>query len=91
MIWRLFSRRPQIDVTVFTRDGCHLCDVAIDLLRSRAKRYRLKITSVDITGDAALLRQYQETIPVVRVMGRDRFFGQVDSVLLDRLLNSLSE
>jgi len=25
------------------------------------------------------------------VQGRDRFFGQVDPVLLDRLLNSLSQ
>lgn len=91
MIWRWFSFQPTIDVTVFTREGCHLCDVAIDLLRSRARRHGLVITMVDITENDAHLKKYAEKIPVVRVQGRDRFFGQVDPVLLDRLLNSLSQ
>lgn len=91
MIWRWSSFQPTIDVTVFTREGCHLCDEAISLLRSRARRHGLVITMVDITENDAHFEKYVEKIPVVRVQGRDRFFGQVDPVLLDRLLNSLSQ
>ena len=89
MIRRWLSSRPPIEVTVFTRAGCHLCDVAIELLKTRARRHKLRISTVDITDDPTLLEQFGETIPVVRIEDRDRFFGVVDPVLLDRLLNSL--
>lgn len=91
MIWRAIFSRPSVEVVLFTRAGCHLCDVALRVLKSRRRRYNLKIDCVDITREQSLLDQYNETIPVVRIQGKDRFFGHVDRVLLDRLLNSLSQ
>ncbi|HZU11694.1 MAG TPA: glutaredoxin family protein [Chloroflexota bacterium] len=59
-------RRPAIDVTLYGRPGCHLCEDAGRLLRRLRRRYNLHITDVDISGDPDLVRRYDIVIPVIR-------------------------
>lgn len=47
---------------LFTRDGCHLCELAANLLDEAGVAWR----AVDIDGDAALAERYGLIIPVVR-------------------------
>jgi glutaredoxin len=68
--------------TVYTRNGCHLCDDAVDLLRERGLQPEL----IDIDANPALREQYNECVPVVLIDGKPRFRGKVNPVLLDRLL-----
>ncbi len=70
------------EVIVYTRPGCHLCDVACEILQ----KYGLSPRTVDINSDAALVEQYGWVIPVVFIDGKERFRGRVDEVLLQRLL-----
>jgi glutaredoxin len=59
-------------VTIYGRDGCHLCDearVAIHGLASRHGPFDLR--EVDIESDDRLLAAYLERIPVVEVDGRE--------------------
>lgn len=49
-------------VILYTRDGCHLCELAANLLDEAGVAWR----PVDIDGDAALSERYGLLIPVVR-------------------------
>ena len=72
------------NVVLYTRQGCHLCDEALAVLGRHGLRPRL----VDIDADPLLREQYNESVPVVEIDGRERFRGRVNEVLLRRLINS---
>ena len=70
------------DVLLFTRDGCHLCEEADELLR----RHGLAPTAIDIDADPLLRQRYDTCVPVVVIDGKERFRGKVNEVLLQRLI-----
>jgi glutaredoxin len=74
----------QVDVILYTRQGCHLCDDAEALLR----RYGLAPQLVDIDTESNLREQFDTCVPVVVINGKERFRGRVNEILLRRLLNS---
>jgi glutaredoxin len=52
-------------VTLYTRDGCHLCEVARrEIEARRAELPPFELQEVDIESDPALSRAYLERIPV---------------------------
>ena len=69
-------------VVIYTREGCHLCDEAKQLLAT----FGIAPTEVDIDTDATLLGQYDDCVPVVEIDGKVRFRGRIDAVLLRRIL-----
>ncbi len=69
-------------ITLYSREGCHLCDIAADVLL----RNMLSFEVVDIDADPALRERYNECVPVVVIDGRERFRGRIDELLLRRLL-----
>ncbi len=72
-------------VTVYTRAGCHLCELALEELRG-LERPDLEIETVDIEADEALLVRYLERIPVVALDGVELYDFHVDTGdLLHRL------
>ncbi len=59
-------------LTLYQRDDCHLCDLALQVLaQARAPEF----ASVFIDGDAELERRYGERVPVLRNDARD---GELD-------------
>jgi glutaredoxin len=72
-----------MNVILYTRKGCHLCDEALALLES----YKLKPTLQDIDADESLRERFNVCVPVVEIDGKIRFRGKVDPLLLKRLLN----
>jgi glutaredoxin len=73
-----------MNVVLYTRGGCHLCDEAHELLVN----YGLEPRLVDIDADPALQEQWTTCVPVVEIDGKVRFRGRVDAILLRRLLTS---
>ena len=71
-----------MDVVLYTRVGCHLCDDAADVLKAHGLSPKL----VDVDADEALRQQFNECVPVVEMDGKVRFRGRVDPTLLRRLL-----
>jgi glutaredoxin len=69
-------------VTIYTRRGCHLCELA----EAHLMRHGLRPTMVDIDADPALRERYNECVPVVEIDGKERFRGRVNEVLLKRIL-----
>ena len=75
------------EVVLYTREGCHLCEVAQDVLRKHGLRPELK----DIDEDPELVKEFGECVPVVKIDGQIRFRGIVNEVLLRRLLEARSD
>ena len=61
--------RP-VEVVVYSRPGCHLCEQAIErLVALHGEGYRFELHEIDIESDDLLLRIHLEKIPVVEVDG----------------------
>ena len=73
-------------VVLYTRDGCHLCEHAQQVLESHG----LRPTLVDIDADPNLFARYGTCVPVVKIDGKERFRGNVNPTLLKRLLRGLA-
>ena len=79
-------KNQTLDVILYTREGCCLCERAHELLQ----RYGLAPHRVDVDANPQLLERYGCCVPVVMVNGRVRFRGHVNEVLLQRLLRQQS-
>ena len=88
----LWKRRTleNVEVVLYTRQGCHLCETAHAQLRSARQRWGFRLTITDIDTRSDLSERYCNCVPVVAVDGRVRFRGRINEVLLTRLLRGLS-
>lgn len=81
---RKHSQQPAspLAAVLYSRQDCHLCDDAEELLR----RHGFEVQVVDVDRDPALVERYGQAVPVVLIDGKERFRGRVDAVLLRRLI-----
>lgn len=68
-------------VIIYTRPGCHLCDLAREAIEQSGCRADFELETVNIELDAELLARYGEDIPVVTINGREVFKHRVNSKL----------
>jgi glutaredoxin len=80
----MMAATPDMETILYTRQGCCLCDEA----RATLEQHGLTVQSVDIDRDPALRDKYDLLVPVVWIGGRERFRGQVNPILLRRLLEN---
>jgi glutaredoxin len=73
-------------VVLYSRPGCHLCDVAREAIEAVRARLPFVFEEVDIERDEALELDYGIRIPVVSVDGEERFEVTVDPDELARLV-----
>ena len=91
--WPWKRRRPppdlgHLEMILYTRVGCHLCETAWECLCRAQHRYRFAVTVVDVDTDPVLAARHGDSVPVVTVNGQVRFRGAVNPVLLARLLEA---
>lgn len=60
-----------IDVTLYTKDGCHLCEQVAGKLSELKERYPHRLTTIDITEEDAVFQEYRYAIPVVHIGGME--------------------
>jgi glutaredoxin len=89
--WRGRRSLPHLNCVLYTRAGCHLCETAHQELLQAQCRYGFRLETVDIDADPDLVAKYGEQVPVVTLNGEVRFRGQVNRVLLERLLRAESQ
>ena len=65
-------------ITVFSRHGCHLCDVAIETLENMKAELDFLIEVKYIDGDTELEKLYGEQVPVTHIDGEHHDFWRVD-------------
>ena len=78
-------------ITLYSRNDCHLCDVAKGRIRSAGRRVPFRLEIVDIDGDPELVARYNDRVPVVHVNGEEVFSYRVNERALVRKLKSLSD
>ena len=66
-------------VTLYGREGCHLCDDARAALLELRARVAFELVEVDIEADDELPRRYLERIPVVALDGEELYDFFVDA------------
>jgi len=54
-----------VNLTLYYREGCHLCDAMLQALRGLQHRFRFEIEMVDIDRDPGLRQRYDEWVPVL--------------------------
>ena len=69
----------EINVTLYTRRNCELCDKAKSSIRAAASLHRLpiRLQVVDVDGDPALRARYTDDVPVIHVDGVEAFRHRV--------------
>ena len=67
-------------VTVFSRNGCHLCEVAVQTLEELKPELSFEIEVKYIDGVSELEKLYGEQVPVIHIDGEHHDFWKVDPV-----------
>ena len=80
-------RRQMHHVVLYSRPGCHLCDVARETILSQRERLGFEFAEVDIEADDELELEYGIRIPVVEVDGEEAFEVTVDAEQLVRMVS----
>ena len=65
-------------VTVYSRQGCHLCDDAENVLESLREELNFEIEIIDIDIDPELIKLYSDQVPVIHIDGIHHDFYKVD-------------
>ena len=69
---------PMHNVVVYSREGCHLCEVVKETL-IQAERYAdFQWSELDIDTDPQLRQRFNDEVPVVFIDGRKTFKYRMD-------------
>jgi glutaredoxin len=66
------------EVILYSRQGCHLCDLVKDSLQRLARNASFHWRTVDIDSDPELQRLYNDEVPVVFINGQKAFKYRMD-------------
>jgi glutaredoxin len=69
---------PSGKVILYTRKGCHLCEIVKESLTKLEKRGGFTWREVDVESDAETRRRYTDEVPVVFINGRKAFKYRMD-------------
>jgi hypothetical protein len=84
---RPMPQRPMHQVVLYSRPGCHLCDVAREAILAQRERLGFEFEEVDIEADEELELEYGIRIPVGEVDGEEAFEITVDTARFARMLS----
>jgi glutaredoxin len=82
-------QRPPIQIEIFSRPGCHLCDEAKATVENVARRIPVSIRVVNIEDDPELESRYGTEIPVIFINGSKAFKYRVDENQLEAKVKRL--
>ena len=78
-----------IKVEIYTRKGCHLCEVAEQVVREVRTQIPFELVIIDIEGKSELEDKYGEEIPVTLINGQRHDYFSVDKKRFKIALNSI--
>ena len=67
-----------IEVSIYSRSNCHLCEVALGVLEQMRNELDFQITKILIDGNAELEKKYGEQVPVILINNEPHDFFRVD-------------
>ena len=78
-------------VVVYSRKGCHLCEVVKESLSKLSRRGGFTWQEIDVDANPELRRQFNDQVPVVFINGRKAFKYHMDEAeFLRKLVASAS-
>lgn len=75
-------------VTLYSRPGCHLCDVAREVVERVCAELGEEYVEVSVDDDPELRERFTDEVPVTFVDGRQHDFWRVDETRLRAALTS---
>lgn len=75
-------------VNFYTKEGCHLCEVALEIIDLIAEKIDFQFNSIDITKDEELMMKFDLEIPVIEIDKEIVFVHKVDKQKLISILKS---
>ena len=79
----------EIQIDIYSRPGCHLCDEAKDMIERVRLRFPFAVRIINIADDPELEKTYGEQIPVVLINGNKAFKYHVDEAELEKKVKRL--
>jgi glutaredoxin len=73
------SEQAKIEVTFYTKAGCHLCEDARELLEGIAEETEYALREIDIRTDMAVFELYRYRIPVIIINQETLLEGRIDA------------
>lgn len=73
-------------VKIYSRTGCHLCEIAIDRITSVKKELDFNLEIELIDDSIKLQQEYGEQVPVIMIDGKVHDYWRVD---LDRFTKAI--
>lgn len=74
------------DIVVYSRKGCHLCEVVKETITQLQGKADFRWREVDIDLDPSLRQKYNDEVPVVFIDGRKAFKYHMDQHQFLRVL-----
>ncbi len=65
-------------VTIYSRQNCHLCEVAKEVVESARNEVKFEFEVIFIDGDVELENLYGEEVPVTMINGKRHDYFRVD-------------
>jgi len=65
-------------VTVYSRLGCHLCEIAIDKIKSVSSEIDFELEIKLIDDDKALQEKYNDEVPVILIDDQVHDYWRID-------------
>jgi len=75
-----------VTIRFYTRQGCHLCEIAEAALREEQRRIEFHLEIHDIDADPELRELYTLLVPVTVLPGGDEMHYRIDTAKLRRTL-----
>ncbi|HJT01518.1 MAG TPA: glutaredoxin family protein [Terriglobales bacterium] len=66
------------EVVLYSRRGCHLCEIVKESLAKLARQTQFTWQEIDVDSDDALRRQFTDEVPVVFIDGKKAFKYRMD-------------
>jgi glutaredoxin len=66
------------EVLLYSRRGCHLCEIVKESLSKLSRRGGFTWSEVDVDSSDDLRRKYNDEVPVVFINGRKAFKYRMD-------------
>ena len=73
-------------VTLYSRHGCHLCEVAVEKVTELQQEFGYEIEETFIDGNSELTEKYGEQVPVIHIDGMPHDYFRVDEERFRRAL-----
>ena len=73
-------------VTIYSRTGCHLCEIAIDKVKSVKNEFNFDLQIKLIDNSLDLKNEYGEQVPVIMINDKVHDYWRVD---LERFIEAI--